>query len=156
MRKTTAADIMTREVITVDPEMDVEAFGRLLSERRISGAPVVDAEGRLVGIVTEMDLIRQNARLHIPTVFRIFDAAIVFEKPGRIREEIRRMAATRVGELCTRDVITIGPATTVPEIATIMSERKVHLLPVIEDERIAGIVGKADLVRALSEIGGDD
>lgn len=156
MRNTTASDIMTREVITVHPDTDIEELGSVLSEKRISGAPVLDEKGELFGIVTEMDLIRQNSRLHIPTVFRIFDANIVFEKPGRMLDEMKRMAATKVRDICTRKVITISPDTSVVDIASRMSDEDVHLLPVMEGGRLAGIVGKVDLLRALSHSGEKD
>lgn len=150
MKNITAAQIMTRDVISVTPETSIEELASVLSKHRISGAPVVDEEGALVGIVTEKDLIRQNARLHIPTVIRIFDASIMLEKPGRMLDEMKRMAATRVDDILSRKVVTISPDTTIQEIATIMSEKNVHLLPVLDEEKIVGIVGKVDMVRALS------
>ena len=150
MKNITAAQIMTRDVITVTPGTSLEELASVLSKHRISGAPVVDESGALLGIVTEKDLIRQNARLHIPTVIRIFDASIMLEKPGRMLEEMKRMAATRVEDIFSRDVVSISPETNIQEIATIMSEKDVHLLPVLDEQKIAGIVGKVDMVRALS------
>jgi len=144
-----ARDIMTRDVITIKPDATVEELARLLIEHKISGAPVVDKSGRLIGIVTEKDLIRQNKRLHIPTIIRLFDAYIMFGG-GRMAEEIKTMAATTVGEICTKDVITLNEDTTIEEIATIMSERDVHLLPVLRNDMIVGIVGKADIVKAMA------
>jgi len=146
----TAKEIMTTKVITVTPETSVETLAGILSEHRISGVPVTEADGSLVGIITEKDLIRKNARLHIPTVFRIFDAFVALERPGKMLDEMKRMAATNVGDICTRKVVTVNPETTVQDIATIMSERNVHLLPVLEDGNLVGIVGKVDVVRALS------
>jgi len=150
MNNITAAQIMTRDVISVTPETSIEELASVLSKNRISGAPVVDEEGALVGIVTEKDLIRQNARLHIPTVIRIFDASIMLGKPGRMLDEMKRMAATRVEDILSREVVTISPEDTIQEIATIMSEKNVHLLPVLDEGKIVGIVGKVDMVRALS------
>jgi CBS domain-containing protein len=144
-----ARDIMTRDVITVRPETTVEELARLLIEHKISGTPVIDKDGRLVGIVTENDLITQNKRLHIPTIIRLFDAYIMLGS-GRMEEEIKKMAATTVGEICTRDVVTVTEDTSIEEIATIMSERHIHLLPVVRDERVVGIIGKADVVGAMT------
>ncbi len=146
----TAKDIMTRDVITVKPGTSIEELSNSLADNRISGTPVVSDDGLLVGIVTEKDLIRQNSRLHIPTFFRIFDAVITFDRPGEMLDEMKRMAATTVDEICTKDVVTIEPDTTVSEIATIMTDKNVHLLPVVEAGEIVGIIGKADMVRALS------
>lgn len=146
----TAKDIMTRDVITVRPETSIEELARILIENRISGAPVVDDKGNLIGIVTENDLISQNKRLHIPTVFRLFDALIMLERPKKIEEEIKRLTATRVWDICTKNVITVDEDTPLQEIATIMSEKKVHLIPVMKDKKIAGIIGKADLIKAMA------
>jgi len=148
-----AKDIMTRDVITVRAETTVEELARLLIRHRISGAPVVDEGGRLIGIVTENDLIAQNKRLHIPTIIRLFDAYIMLGS-GRMEEEIRKMAATTVGEICTRDVVTVNEDTTLEDIATIMSEKGIHLLPVVKDSRVIGIIGKADVVGAMTREAG--
>ncbi len=145
-----AADIMTRDVITVTPETSVEELGRLFIERDISGAPVVDSEGRLVGIVTENDLIKKERPFHIPTIIRIFDAIIPIESDSRVEEEIKKMTATTVQDICTRDVITVDVHTTLPEIAEIMTEKGVHLLPVMDGDRLVGIIGKKDVIRAIS------
>jgi len=145
-----ARDIMTRTVVTVKPETTIEELAKILAEHRISGAPVIDVDGSLVGMVTEKDLIRKDARLHIPTVFRIFDAIIHIEKPGRLLDEMRRMAATEVGDICTDEVITLGPDASLSEIATIMSEKNVAPIPVIEDGKIICIIGKVDVVRAMA------
>ncbi|MBI5740886.1 MAG: CBS domain-containing protein [Nitrospirae bacterium] len=143
-----AIDIMTKDVVTVGPGTTVEELARVLMERKISGVPVVDDDGKLVGIVTENDLIRQNSRLHIPTVIRLFDAFILLGS-GRMEDEIKKMAATTVGEICTRKVVSITEETSLDEIATIMAEQHVHLLPVLRGKAVTGIIGKADMVRAI-------
>ncbi len=146
----TAKNIMTVNVITVKPETSIEELAKVLADKRISGTPVVNNDGSLIGIVTEKDLIRQNSRLHIPTFFRIFDAIITLEKPSKMLDEMKRMAATTVDDICTRDVITINPDTTISEIATIMTDKNVNLLPVVDADAIVGIIGKVDMVRAIS------
>ncbi|NOX20852.1 MAG: CBS domain-containing protein [Nitrospirae bacterium] len=142
---------MRTDVITVSPEMSVEELGRLFIEKNISGAPVIDEKGNLFGIVTENDLINKEKRFHIPTIIRIFDAIIPLESDTRVEEEIRKMAASTVEDICTRDVITISEDTTLNEIATIMAEKKIHLLPVVKDNKVVGIVGKKEVIRAISE-----
>jgi CBS domain-containing protein len=142
-----AKDIMNTAVVTVTPDTSVEELGRLLIEKGISGAPVVDADNRLFGIVTENDLIRQNERFHIPTLLRLFDAFIPLERSKSIENEIRRMSASKVSDICTRDVITVEPETSLQDLATIMSEKGVHLLPVMSSGKIVGIVGKMDVIR---------
>jgi len=143
-----AKDIMTGDVLTVRPEATVEELARVLMEHKISGVPVVDDSRHLVGIVTENDLIRKNKRLHIPTVIRLFDAFILLGS-GRMEEEIKKMAATTVNEICTKKVVSITEETSLEEIATIMAEQHIHLLPVLRDGLVVGIVGKADMVKAM-------
>ena len=141
-------DIMTKEVITVTNETTVEELARLLIKNKISGAPVVDGSGNLTGIVTENDLISQNKRLHIPTVIRLFDSFILFGS-GRMEDEIRKMAAVTVGGICTKKVISVTEESSLEEVATLMSEKNIHLLPVVRDKAVVGIIGKADVVNAM-------
>lgn len=142
-----AKDIMTKEVITVSPDTTVEGLGRLLIEKGISGAPVIDSNGKLFGIVTENDLIKQKERFHIPTVVRLFDAFIPVGGSSSMEKEIKRMSASRVSEICARDVVTVGPETSLQDIATLMSEKGVYLLPVVQSGKIVGIIGKMDVIK---------
>ncbi|MCK5505318.1 MAG: CBS domain-containing protein [Thermodesulfovibrionia bacterium] len=144
-----AKDIMTKDVITIRDEATVEELARLLMEHRISGVPVVNDENKIEGIVTENDLIRKNKRLHIPTVIRLFDAYLMVGSKS-MEKEIKNMAATTVDEICTRKVVSITEETSLDEIATIMAEQHVHLLPVLSDGAVVGIVGKADVVRSMT------
>ncbi len=144
-----AKDIMTEDVIMVSPDATVEELGRLFIEKGISGAPVVDAGGKLFGIVTENDLISKNSRLHIPTILRLFDAFIPLGA-SKLEVEIKRMTASTVGEVCNRKVVTIAEETPIDEIATIMNEKKIHLLPVVRVGRVVGIIGKKDLIRGIA------
>lgn len=144
-----AKDFMKKDVITIRPEATVEELARLLIEHKISGAPVMDDKKNVIGIVTENDLINQNKRLHIPTVISLFDAFFVLGS-GKIEEEIKKMTAVTVGEICNKKVVSITEETSLEEIATIMSEKKIHLLPVLRDGIVVGIVGKADVVSAIT------
>jgi len=144
-----AKNIMTKDVVTVSPDATVEELGRLFIEKQISGAPVVDAAGKLFGVVTENDLISKSSRLHIPTVLRLFDAFIPLGT-SRLETEIRKMTASTVGEVCTKKVVTISEDTPIDEVATIMDEKKIHLLPVVKEGRVVGIIGKKDLIRGIA------
>ncbi|MDA8084985.1 MAG: CBS domain-containing protein [Nitrospiraceae bacterium] len=143
----TVRDIMTPTVTTVSPDTTVEELGRLFLEKGISGAPVIGPDGGLFGIVTENDLIRRNRRFHIPTVVRLFDALIPLEKSSAVEEEIRQMSASKVSEICTRKVITVGPDASLQDVATIMYEKGVHLIPVVDSGSLIGIIGKLDLIK---------
>lgn len=143
-------DIMTKDVITVTKGMTIEELARLFSRHDISGAPVVDEEGKLTGIVTENDLIKMEQRLHIPTVITIFDAVIYLGSSKKFEEDIKRMAAIRVEDIYKKDVVTVNENTTIQEIATIMCEKNIHHLPVVKKGKIVGIIGKKDIVKAIA------
>jgi len=145
----TAKDIMSKDVVTITPGTTIERLGRIFIEKGISGALVVSEEGRLVGIITENDLISKNRRLHIPTVLRLFDAFIPLGT-SKLEMEITKMAASTVGEACTKEVVSVGEETPIDEIATIMSEKKIHLLPVITNKTVVGIIGKKDLIKGIA------
>lgn len=142
-----AKDVMTTDVITVTPDTTVEELGRLFIEKRISGAPVIDADNNLYGIVTENDLIKRNERFHIPTMVRLFDAFIPLGGDSSIEREIKRMSASKVSEICRKKVVTVGPEASLTDIATIMSEEGVHLLPVVSSGKLVGIIGKMDVIK---------
>lgn len=144
-----AKDIMTRDVITVKPSTTIEKLARKLMKHQISGTPVVDEHGNLKGIVTENDLISKNSRLHIPTILRLFDAFIPLGT-SRLEDEIKKMAASIVEDICTKEVITVDAEASLEDIATIMTEKRIHLLPVLKRRKLVGIIGKKDLIRGIS------
>jgi len=144
-----AADIMTRNVHSVSDDTDVEDLARLFVEKGVSAMPVLDRKGRLQGIVTETDLVEQNKPLHIPTVISIFDWVLYLESEKNFREQVQRMTAKKVGEICTRDVVTCSPETPVGEIAAMMVDHKAHLIPVVESEQVVGVVARLDIIRAM-------
>lgn len=147
----TAKDIMTKDVVTVTPATTLQELSDILVRNQISGVPVLDDAGALHGIVTENDLINQNRRLHIPTVVSFLDAAIYLESSKKFEQEVKRVTATTVGEICATRVVTIPGDMTLTDIATLMAEKKVHLLPVVKDGKVVGIVGKRDIVRAIAQ-----
>lgn len=148
----TASEIMSREVFFVGPDMGLGELAALFTEKRVSGFPVVDASGKLVGVVTETDLIHQNERLHIPTTIALFDAVLMLGSSKKVEEELKRMAATTVREIMTPDPATLGTGSTLTEIATVMGEKNAHTLPVVDSAgALVGVVGKLDLIRAMAK-----
>lgn len=146
----TARDIMTTNIHTVTPEMSIDDLARAFVDKKVSTLPVVDAAGTLVGIVSATDLIEQDKPLHIPTVIAIFDMVIYLESEKNFRDEVEKMTARTVGEICKRDVITCSPGTEVSAIAALMTGKKVHLLPVVEDGKLIGVVGRHDILRSMN------
>ena len=146
-----AKDVMTRKVLTVKEDMTVEEVAKFLVEHRISGTPVMDENNRLKGIVTESDLIIRNKKVHIPTVVQLLEGVIYLESPKRFEEEMGRILGQKVSEVMTKEVVTITPNTYIEDIATLMSTERKYLLPVMEKDKIVGIIGKADMVRAIAK-----
>jgi CBS-domain-containing membrane protein len=144
-----AREIMTTKIITVTPETAVSELAQILATSNIGGAPVVDEEGRLLGVVTESDLIDQTKKVHIPTVVAILDSLIFLERPDKMEKDIRKIAGTVVGDIYSKNPVTVSEETPLDEIATIMAKKHVHTLPVLRGEQLVGVIGKGDIIRTL-------
>jgi CBS-domain-containing membrane protein len=149
----TAADVMTRDVITVKKETTIRELAELFAQHRISSAPVVDNNGGMIGIVTETDLIEQDKNLHIPTVISLFDWVIYLESDKKFEKELNKMTGQTVGDIFTQKVETITPATPVSDVADIMSSRRISAIPVVEGNKVVGIVARIDLIRTMIKRG---
>lgn len=145
----TAKDIMTKDVVSVQNETSVTDLARLLTENNISGAPVVDSDGQVIAIVTENDLIEGSKKLHIPTVLTILDSFLYLESPAKMEVEMKKIAATKVGDICNPLVTSISPDTPLDEIATVMAEKNIHTLPVLDKDKLVGVIGKKDIIKTL-------
>ena len=148
-----AKDIMTTKVITTRESMSVKELAQLLFEHRISGVPVYDEKNKVIGVVTESDLIDRNKKLHIPTAVAILDAFVFLENPDKLEKDIKKMAATKVGDICSRKLVSVRPDTPLDEVATLMAEQKVHTLPVLDGEQLVGVIGKSDIIRTIAQDG---
>lgn len=146
-----AKDIMNCDVVTVKEEDTVENVIKLLLENNISGVPVVDEEGTVIGIVTEGDIIFRSKKLHIPTYFTILDSYIFLESTKNLENDIRKMAAYRVKEVMTKKVITVEQDETIEEIATLMTTKKINRIPIVDKGKIVGIVSRRDIIKAYAK-----
>jgi len=147
-----AKDIMTTQVITVAPETGISEVARTLLEKRINGVPVVDEDGRLVGIVCQSDLIAQQKSFPLPSVFNLLDSFIPL-RSGKFEKEVQKMAATTAADAMTPHPVAVHPETGVEDIATLMVNRNFHTLPVVDEEKLVGVIGKEDLLRTLLPAG---
>jgi len=145
-----ASDIMKTDIIKVPYDMTVEELARVFIEKSVTGVPVFNPDGKLMGMVTENDLISRKKKLHIPTVMRLFDAFIPLEGSETMEKEIKKMTATQAGDICTRELVTIGEDASLEEIATIMSEKGVHHLPVMRGEELVGVVDQHDVLKGIA------
>lgn len=147
----TAKEIMTKDVITVTEDTSIKALSDQFIKYKVNGFPVLDQNGQLVGIVTEKNLIEQNKNLHIPTVIALFDAVIYLESGKNFEKEVKRFNATQVKDIFTPNVVTVSPETPFDEIASLMAEKSVHSIPVVDGKKIVGIIGKLDIIKGLAK-----
>ena len=145
-----AKDILTKNVIKVGKDMLIKDLSERFVRHRVSGFPVVDEKDNLVGVVTEKDLIDQNKSLHMPTVIAIFDAVIYLESDKKFKEEVKRFTGTRVQDIYTPNAITVTLETPLADIASIMADKSIHTLPVVDNDSMVGVIGKIDLIRGMA------
>jgi CBS-domain-containing membrane protein len=149
----TAQDIMTTKVISVHPDVSIRDLARILLTNNISGVPVLDSDGSLCGIVTESDLIFQNKKLKVPAVITILDSFLFLDSPEKMEQELRKIAGATVMDIYTESVESISPDTPLDEIATLMTDKKIHTLPVLSSSgEMVGIVGKKDILRTILQV----
>ncbi len=143
-------EIMSTDVITVSTEEAVEQCARLLQEHNISGLPVLDAAGKVAGMVTEGDLIRRASRVKAPGYLEILGGLIYLGSPKKFVDELQRAMSLEAGQLMTKDVISVMPDDSVEQAATLMVEKKISRLPVIDKEgKLVGIVSRRDIMASL-------
>ena len=145
-----ASDIMTKEVISVKPQTPVKEVAEILITKRISGVPVVDDEKHITGIITEADLIFRDKKPHIPTLVTLFGGVIYLERPKHLEEELKKMLGAKASDIMTKDVVTVEEDASLEDIATLMSTKRFHLLPVVKDNKLIGIISKADIVKTIA------
>ena len=145
----TVKEIMCTDLITLTPEMDIIKAAQTLLDNHINGAPVVNNEGLLVGILCQSDLIAQQKKLPIPTLFTFLDGVIQLASARHIEKEVRKIAALTVAEAMTPDPVTVSPDTELETVAGLMVDNCFHTLPVLDDIRLVGVIGKEDVLRTL-------
>jgi CBS-domain-containing membrane protein len=144
-----AKDIMSTELITFAPEMDFVTAARILLDKRINGAPVVDSQGRLIGILCQSDLIAQQKRMPVPALITVLDSFIQLTSAKQLEKQIRKIVALTVAEAMTPDPITVQPDTRIETVAALMVDSNLHTLPVVDGATLVGIIGKEDVLRTL-------
>lgn len=144
-----AKDIMTKNVITVTPDTEITQAAKLLLENHFNGLPVVDESGKLIGIICQDDLIVQQKRLPLPSLFTFFDGLIPLTSYRSLEKEVEKIVAATVSQAMTTDPITIDPDASLEDIATLMVNNNIHTLPVLDRDRLVGVIGKEDVLRTL-------
>ncbi|MDC0335524.1 CBS domain-containing protein [Pseudodesulfovibrio sp.] len=144
----TAKDIMTTECITLAPDTDIATAVKTLIENKINGAPVID-NGEVVGILCQADLVAQQKRITLPSFFTLLDGVFPISSHEDLEKEMKKISALTVGDAMTPAPTFITPDTNMEDIATMMANEKLYTLPVIENGKLVGVVGKEDVLKTL-------
>lgn len=147
-------EIMSSPAITVSPTTEIREVARIMREHVISGVPVVDAGGVLMGVITEMELIARNAPVHEPRYLAVLSALIPvnIDEYRQYKEQLRQALAITADDLMRDDVETLEPDASIEEALETMLDPEVTMLPVIEHDRVIGVVTRTDLVRLIEKL----
>lgn len=145
----TAKDIMEEKVISITPETDISRAVEILLNNHINGVPVVDENGTLKGILCQSDLIFQQKTISLPPILTFLDGIIPLSSSKKLENEMKKVAAGTVAQAMVADPVTVGPDTPVSDIAAMMVEKHFHTIPVVQDGKLLGIVGKEDVLKTL-------
>lgn len=146
---TAVREIMTTDVITLQPDTEIVKATQLLLDNRINGAPVVDGNGRVIGILCQSDLIAQQKKLPLPSVFAFLESLFPLASTKKLEREVRKIAALTAADAMTPEPVTVTPDTDLETVAALMVDSNFHTLPVVEHDRLVGVVGKEDVLKTL-------
>ncbi|TAD77216.1 MAG: CBS domain-containing protein [Oscillatoriales cyanobacterium] len=147
----TVADVMSRDPIVVHRETSLTEVIKLLAEHRISGVPVVDQAGQLVGIVSESDLMWQETGVDVPPFITILDSVIYLKNPLQFEKELHKALGSTVADVMSDHPKTTTPQTLLRDATKYLLEGHVHRLPVVDESgAIVGILTRGDIIRAMA------
>jgi len=146
---TTARDVMNDQPPYCELGTPLREIAARFADEHLSGLIVVDEEKRLLGVITESDLIDQQGKLHMPTAIAVFDMVIPLGE-GRFEQELARMQALLAEDLMNSDVRTVDVNADLTEIASLMSDERMHHLPVLDGDTVVGLISRHDVIKALA------
>ncbi|MDK2411690.1 CBS domain-containing protein [Aphanizomenon sp. PH219] len=147
----TVAEVMSRDPILVHPQTPLKEAIQILAEKRISGLPVIDDAGKLVGIISETDLMWQETGVTPPAYIMILDSVIYLQNPGAYERDLHKALGQTVGEVMSKNPLTISPDKPLREAAKLIQDHKVHRLPVLDSVgKVIGILTRGDIVRTMA------
>ncbi|MDY6796285.1 MAG: CBS domain-containing protein [Actinomycetota bacterium] len=148
---TSAVEIMSTDPVTVGPETTVKEMAEIMVEKRIRLLPVVDDEGKLLGVVDEENLVHQDAKVHFPTFIHFLESYIVLPTSlKRFEKELRQAVGSKASDVMGEKPYIASPDDNVEEIATLMVHKDLEYLLVVEDEHLRGVITRADILKNLT------
>jgi len=150
--ETRVRDVMTAKVATLRAEQPIAEAADALAAGRYGAMPVVDDTNTLVGLLTDEDLIVSDARVHVPTYINFLSATIPLPRSlHHLEDDLHKVAGATVGEVMDVDPVTTSPDATLEDVATVMHDKQVTHLPVLDDDgKVVGIIARGDLVRDIA------
>lgn len=142
-------EIMQKNVVSVNENADIKEIARALVENKVSGIPVINDAGKLVGIVSEGDLLHKETNPRMPDYVDILGAIIYYHGLKRYHDDYRKLMATKAADIMTKKVITVAKDTTLEDAAQLMMQHSIKRLPVVENGEMIGIVSRADIIKTL-------
>jgi CBS domain-containing protein len=151
LRDMPVSDVMTTDVVSFTPTENVQTAMQRLVERNVDAGPVLDEAGRVVGMLSTGDLIVEEARVHFPTVVNFLGVNVTMPFSERkLDESLEKALGATVGEVMSNKPKTVAVDDTIEDAATLMHDQDLSRLPVVDgDGRLAGIIARGDIVRAI-------
>ena len=147
----TVAEIMTTDPVTVSPKTSLQEAIQILADREISGLPVVDDRGKLVGVISETDLTWQATGVEAPPYIMFLDSVIYLQNPAKHNQEVHKALGQTVEEAMSGRLTTVKGSQLVREAAQIMHEKKLRRLPVVDDDsKLIGMITQGDVIRMMA------
>ncbi len=147
-----AREIMSSDVISVKRNTTIEEIAHLLADNNISGVPVVDDDGRVIGMVTQKDLLYKDVEPRFPAVVQLLGGTIFLKGVKHYNEELKKLVATKAEDIMTKQIVTVNANAKVERIAQLMVDKDINRIPVVDDGKLVGIVGRADIVRYIAKM----
>lgn len=144
-----AKDIMTREVLTAKAEDSLDSIAKVLVENKISGMPVISDDNKVIGVISEKDLMIKAGELKVPFYLTLLDSIIFLENPLRFNKDLKKYTASKVKDAMTPKALVVDENEDVSKIVNLMQSKKVNRVPVVRDGKLAGIITRNDILKAM-------
>ena len=147
-----AREIMSPDPFTVGPDTPVREIAQIMLDNRIRCLPVVDGEGNVLGVVDEEDLVHQDAKIHFPTFIHFLESYIMLPSSmNRFEKELRQAVGSVARDVMEEDYRSVNPLDSVETVATLMNDKDLEYVLVVEDSKLHGIITRADIIKTLIE-----
>lgn len=145
------ADVMNKYPISVTPESSIADVAKLMVKHNLNAIPVLDDKKKLVGIISEGDLLYKKVRPHAPHYVNILGASIYYGGIGEYNEQFKKLLASKVDDLMTKDVIWDKPETDVEDLVAVMVEQHLKVVPILDNDNLVGLISRSDIMKIVAE-----